>query len=143
MELLQNNFDSKEEAFKYLVEFVDKNGAKVVQHKKNMKQLKSELVKEKCEKQKLAIVVQEQKAKIELLESKLANLSVSNAAVCAVASVSPRCEATNLANDRVEMLEKANSKFNKIIRSFTSSQQSLNDLVSCLGRNSQRQRFRF
>ena len=50
--------------------------------------------------------------------------------------VSPRCEATNLANDRVEMLEKANSKFNKIIRSFTSSQQSLNDLVSCLGRNS-------
>ena len=32
LELLKNNFDSKEEAFKYLVEFVDKNGVKVVQH---------------------------------------------------------------------------------------------------------------
>ena len=47
LELLQYNFDSKEEAFKYLVEFMDKNDPKVVQHKQNMKQLKIELVKEK------------------------------------------------------------------------------------------------
>ena len=73
------------------------------------------------------------KAQNEMLETELSNLKNANAAECAIASVSPRCEANNLLDDRVRILQLENLNLNTIIRNFTSSQHSLNMLVGSLG----------
>ena len=53
-----------------------------------------------------------------------------------IASVSPRCEANNVLDDRVRILELENSNLNEIIKKFTSNQERLNCLVGKLSKNS-------
>ena len=55
------------------------------------------------------------------LETELSILKKDKAVECAIASVSPRCEANNVFDDRVRMLELENSNLNEIIKKFTSS----------------------
>ena len=76
------------------------------------------------------------KAQNEKLETELSILLKDKAAVCAIASVSPRCEANNVLDDRVRMLELENSNLNEIIKKFTSSQQSLTCMIGRLSNNS-------
>ena len=59
-------------------------------------------------------------------------LRKTKAAECAIASVLPRCEANNVLDDRVRMLELENSNLNEIIKKFTSNQQSLNCMIGRL-----------
>ena len=73
------------------------------------------------------------KAQNGMLETELSNLKNKIASECAIASVSPRCEANNLLDDRVRILQLENLNLNTIIRNFTSSQHSLNMLVGSLG----------
>ena len=56
-----------------------------------------------------------------MLETELSNLKTKNVDECAIASVSPRCEANNLLDDRVRILQLENLNLNIIIRNFTSS----------------------
>ena len=76
------------------------------------------------------------KSQNEKLETELSILLKDKAAVCAIASVSPRCEANNVLDDRVRILELENSNLNEIIKKFTSSQESLNCLIGKLSKNS-------
>ena len=63
------------------------------------------------------------KAKNLLLETELSNLKKKIASECSIASVSPRCEANNLLDDRVKILQLENLNLNTIIKNFTSSQR--------------------
>ena len=76
------------------------------------------------------------KSQIEKLETELSTLLKDKANVCVIASVSPRCEANNVFDDRVRILELENSNLNEIIKKLTSSQESLNCLVGKLSKNS-------
>ena len=142
-ELCERIFVTVEDTYEHLLDSLKEMGPEFVQLKKNNKLLSLDLAKEKNDKLKLATKVQELQAKNDSLETELSNLKIFNDAECTVDSVSPRCEANNLVNDRVEMLEKENSKLNNIIKSFTNSQQCLNSLVGGLGKNSDRQALGF
>ena len=76
------------------------------------------------------------KSQIEKLETELSNRLKDKNDVCMIASVSPRCEANNVLDDRVRMLELENSNLNEIIKKSTSSQERLNCLVGKLSKNS-------
>ena len=128
-ELCESIFTSYEDSYEHLVDHLEEMGPKYGNLKKDNKQLALDFANEKCEKLKLATKDQKLEAKTDLLETSLSGLKVSNAAECTIASVSPRCEANNLVNDRVELLEKENFELNNIIKSFTCSKLCLNSLV--------------
>ena len=70
------------------------------------------------------------------LKQNCPNLKKKFASECSITSVSPRCEANNLLDDRVKILQLENLNLNTIIKNFTSSQLGLNLLVGNLGNNS-------
>ena len=77
-------------------------------------------------------------SKCERLENDISKLKAEKKELSGKAIASPGCQAENVSNDRIKTLESSNSKLREIIKKFTNSQTSFNDLVGNLSNNANR-----
>ena len=78
-------------------------------------------------------------AKCERLEKDISNLKAELKSLKSDASTSQRCEAEIVSNEKLKTLESSNSKLREIIKKFTTSQTSFNNLMGNLSNNANRQ----